>query len=115
MKSESNFIEIQDRIIQLTLKNQYDKQEMLTAFNDVLIELKPINLIKNSVTDLISTPGLTQSILNTGLGMAAGFASKKIAIGNSQNPLKMFLGFLIEVGMTALVSKNITKDNHTEG
>ena len=49
MNQEVNYLEIEERIKQLTIKNDLDKHQMLIAFHDVLHELKPINLLKNSV------------------------------------------------------------------
>jgi hypothetical protein len=107
MNQELNYFDIEERIKQLTVKNDLDKHQMLLAFNDALHELEPFNLLKNSVSDLFSSPGLGSTVLNTGLGLAVGYGSKKLAIGNSQNPFKLFLGYLIEVGMTSLVSKSV--------
>ena len=67
--------------------------------------LKPINLLKTTIKDLI-TPDLTGSLLNSTLSLAAGYVSKKAVIGSTHNPLKQLLGTALQMGVTSLVSKN---------
>jgi hypothetical protein len=68
--------------------------------------MKPINIIKNTFSELTSSPDLKGDLLNTTLSLAAGYISKKIAVGSTHNPLKNLFGSLLQMGVTNLVSKN---------
>ena len=68
--------------------------------------LKPVNLISNTIKDLVKSPNLNGDLLNTALSLGAGYLSKKAAVGNTSNPLKQLLGTLLQMGVTSLVSKN---------
>ncbi|MBI3520869.1 MAG: hypothetical protein HY062_16140 [Bacteroidetes bacterium] len=67
--------------------------------------LKPLNLIKTTFKELV-TPDLKGNILDGALSIAAGYISKKAAIGSTHNPLKQLLGTVLQLGVTSLVSKN---------
>jgi hypothetical protein len=68
--------------------------------------LKPLNIIKSSIKGFSTTPDLKDNILNTTLSIAAGYLSKKVAIGNTHNPISQLMGTLLQIGVTSMVSKN---------
>jgi hypothetical protein len=68
--------------------------------------LRPINLIKSTIKELVTAPNFKEDILNTSIGLAAGYFSKKLAVGSTKNPLKQILGSFLQMGVTGVVSKN---------
>ncbi|PJA06139.1 MAG: hypothetical protein COX70_10210 [Flavobacteriales bacterium CG_4_10_14_0_2_um_filter_32_8] len=68
--------------------------------------LRPINLIKSTFNELVSAPDFKEDLLNTSLSLAAGYFSKKLAIGSTNNPFKQILGSFLQMGVTSIVSKN---------
>ena len=78
------------------------KEEFKITYN----KLKPINLLKGFLKDVTSDPDLKENLLGTTMGIAAGYLSKKVAVGSTHNPIKKILGTLIQVGVTSIVSKN---------
>lgn len=75
--------------------------------------LKPINILRNIVTDFYSSDNYKQDFLEIVAGMTSGFITKKIIIGRSKNPMLKLVGLAIQFGMTTLVSKkyNAIKDS----
>jgi hypothetical protein len=67
--------------------------------------LRPANLIRNTLSELTSS-GLKGGIVNNLMGLAAGFVSKKIAVGDSNNIIKLLLGGFLQTGVTKVVSEN---------
>jgi len=66
--------------------------------------IKPINYVKNTLKEISNLPDFKSELLNTTLAMSAGFFSKKIMVGNTNNPAKIALGTLLQIGVTSLLS-----------
>ena len=86
-------LELEGRLLKVHFKQTYES-------------LKPINLIKNTFKQAISSPEIKDNITNTVLGMATGFISKKLVVGNTHNPLTNILGKVIEAVVTNKVINN---------
>jgi hypothetical protein len=92
----------------LLLENKKVQEELLLKeqFKITYENLKPVNFIKNTIKDLVTAPDFKEDVLNTSISLAAGYLSKKIAIGSTNNPFKKILGGFLQIGVTSLVSKN---------
>lgn len=98
--------ELRGTILLLEIKQANEKALLNEQFETTLENLKPANLIKNTLKDLNSSPDFKGGLLNTALSIGAGYLSKKVTVGSSGGPLKQVLGSLIQMGVTTLVSKN---------
>jgi len=78
------------------------KQQCMSTYES----LKPMNAIKNTLRELVTSPDLKKDLVGTLLGLAVGFLSKKIAVGSTHNPLKQLLGAFLQMGVADVVSKN---------
>lgn len=88
-------------------KAQAEQKKMLKEqFNATFESIKPVNLIKNTFKDFAAVPDLKNNILDTSMSIAAGFVSKKLAIGSSSSQLKHFFGSLLQLGVTKVFSDN---------
>jgi hypothetical protein len=67
--------------------------------------LKPINLIKNTLKDLSSSPYLIENIVGSAVGVATGYVSKKIVVGASANIFRKLFGTILQFGITNLVAQ----------
>jgi hypothetical protein len=68
--------------------------------------IKPINLIRNTFKEVAASHELTDNIINTSVGLAAGYVSKTIFEKVSHSPFRRLLGTVLLFGVTNLVSKN---------
>jgi len=75
--------------------------------------LKPFNLIKNTFKEAVesgkealASPDLKVNMVNTSVGLAAGYLSKLLFVGISNNPLRKILGYAMMFGITKFVAKN---------
>ena len=98
--------ELRGTILLLEIKQADEKALLNEQFETTLENLKPANLIKNTLKDLNASPDFKGGLLNTALSIGAGYLSKKVTVGSSGGPLKQVLGSLIQMGVTALISKN---------
>jgi hypothetical protein len=92
----------------LTLKGKQTEQGIILKdqFRTTYENLKPLNLLKNTFSQLTSNTEIKGGITNSLLGMAAGYLSKKAIIGSTHNPIKQILGNILQMGVTGIVSKN---------
>ena len=75
-------------------------------FNKTSESLKPINLIKSTFKNAVSSPDLKTDVFNTVIGLATGVVAKKLMIGKTINPFKKLLGIIVEMTVANKVSKN---------
>ncbi len=68
--------------------------------------LKPVNLIKNTLKEIFTSPNLIDNFVGTTVGLASGYLSKKIVVGASGNIFKKLLGSLLEYGVTNIVAQH---------
>lgn len=77
--------------------------------NNVIENLKPINLIKNAIQDITHFPSLKEGVGKTAIGMASGFIFKKLFFGTSLNPIKNIAGSVAQSLLTNLAANNSEK------
>ncbi|MES2380671.1 MAG: hypothetical protein V4538_06505 [Bacteroidota bacterium] len=98
--------QLKQRIALLTIQQANDERLLKEQFKTSFDALKPANLIKNTFRELSQEPDFKDDLLSAAMGIASGYISKKLAVGNSHNPIKQVLGMLLQVAITSLVSKN---------
>jgi hypothetical protein len=81
--------------------------DLKSQFQFTMATLSPSNFIKNTIQDAIELPDLQESILDSAIGLATGFISKKLLIGATQNPVKKLLGTVFQLVVTSYTA------NHT--
>lgn len=106
MEKITNTIELNAAI--LLLENRQTEEGFLLKeqFKITYESLKPINFIRSTFKELVTAPDFKEDLLNTSLSLAAGYFSKKLAIGSTNNPFKQILGSFLQMGVTSIVSKN---------
>ena len=93
--------------IQLLEVEQSEKLQQLKKQSLLSIEIiKPLNLFKNAVKDIVKSPRLLDNMLNTGVGLATGLITKRIFIGASASIFRKLLGTVLQLGITEAATKN---------
>ena len=87
---------------QLIIQKQELKEHYAVAFESI----KPVNILKHTLKDLTESPFVQGNLINTSMGLATGFLSKKLLIGSTMNPLKQLLGYALQTGVSAITAKN---------
>jgi hypothetical protein len=93
---------IQRLEVERTIKGQILKEELLVTYES----LKPVNILKNTLNDMTSSPHLMNNMLGTVIGLVTGYASKKIVVGNSDNLFRKTMGDILQFGVTNLVAQH---------
>ena len=107
MKNSTEVDELRSKIALLKQQQETDLILLKEQFNETIESLKPINLLKNTFKDVVSSPDLKTTIVKNAIGLATGYLSKKVLIGSSHNPIKKILGTVIEFVVANVVAKRV--------
>ncbi len=93
-------------ILKLETQQESEGKVLKEQFHLAYESIKPINLIKSTFKEVTASQDLKDNLLNTTVGITAGYLSKKIFEGVSNNPLRKLLGTALMFGITNVVAKN---------
>lgn len=96
--------ELNEAILMLEIKQAKEGVLLREQIKETYESLKPVNIIKNTLEELVSVPNFTDDLLNTSISLAAGYYSKKIAVGSTNNLFLQLLGSVLQMTVTNLVS-----------
>lgn len=106
MQNITSSKELKEAIQLLEIEQSVNGQLFKEQFRDTLVSLKPVNLIESTLKDIISSPSVTNNVFDTTIGLAAGYLSKKIIIGESGNIFRKLFGSFLQLGVTNLISQH---------
>ncbi len=98
-----------DLAIAIELAEQKHKKDgvlLVEEFNQALLSLKPVNVLKNIFTDITTSGELKDNLVNTSAGMAAGYAAKMLVAGKSPGIVRKIAGNEVLFGISNVVSRN---------
>jgi hypothetical protein len=106
MQNITSAVELKDAIQLLeaeqSIKGQILREQLFLTYES----LKPVNLLRNALKEISSTPYLIDNISGTAMGLLGGFLSKKIFVGASGNLIRKLVGSVLQFGVTNLVAQN---------
>ena len=85
-----------------SIKGQLLKDQLFLTYES----LKPVNLIKQTLKEISSSPYLIDNISGSAMGLLSGFLSRKIFVGTSGNLIKKLIGSVLQFGVTNIVAQN---------
>ena len=106
---------MENRSASAILKNEIELLEVEKAFQEQLLKeqfyatyesLKPVNLLRSTISEVASSPYLIDNVISTVVGLATGYLSKKIIVGASGNIFRKLLGFVTQLGVTNSVAQH---------
>ena len=106
MKQKTNFELLNDEIRLLKSKQDYEFEILRQQFHLTSEGLKPLNLISNTLRNIVTLPATGNTLIDNTISMATGFLSKKLMIGSSSNAIIRGLGTLVQFGISNIVYKN---------
>jgi hypothetical protein len=98
--------DIKQMILQLENQQAIDLQQLREQLHGVYENIKPINLVRNTFKEVVASEELTDNIVNTSVGLAAGYVSKTLFEKASHSPFRKLMGTALLFGVTNLVAKN---------
>lgn len=109
MKTKITADLLKEEILALEAKKAEDFMALKGEVNNVIENLKPINLIKNTIKEITHFPSLKEGVGKTAIGMATGFIFKKLVFGSSINPIKKIAGSVVQSLLTNFAANNSDK------
>lgn len=106
MKKITSRSKLKDAILLLEVKQDIKEQRLKEEIFKTIEHFKPGNLLKNTLSDLASTPTLIDTVLSTAIGLGTGYLSKKIIIGTSGNLFRKFIGSVLQLGVTTVIAQH---------
>ena len=97
---------LREAIIVLEKKRIAEEAELRAQLHLAYESAKPINLIKATYHEIAASESLKTELLNTSVGLLAGYASKTLFEGMSHSPLRKLIGTAILFGVTTAVTKH---------
>jgi hypothetical protein len=98
--------DLRSAILQLERKQAEEGKLLKEQFHLAYESIMPLNLIKSTFNEVVSSPFLIDDILGTALGLTTGYLSKKIVVGASGNIVRKLLGSILQFGVTNIVARN---------
>jgi len=95
LREAIHLLEIEHNIKGLLLKEQ---------FHRTYESLKPVSIIRSTLNDITSSPGIIDNVLANVVGLATGYLSKKIIVGASGNIFRKLFGSVFQIGVSNLVA-----------
>ena len=88
--------------VEQAIKGQALKEQFRLTYES----LKPVNLLLGTMKDIVSSPYLTSNLVDTTIGLATGYLSKKVFVGTSVNLFRKLLGTILQFSVTNVVAKH---------
>ena len=92
----------------IALEHRQVAEELLLKkqFTATYESLKPINVLRKVINELLTFTELKEPILETITGIISGFITRILITRDSKNPLRRLAGLFLQYGVTNIISKN---------
>jgi len=98
--------QLQERIERLQQEQAREWPHLKTEANLLFESMKPVNIVKDMLLELTKVPEIKHNILNSAIGMGAGYVSKRVLFGAHPSKVLNILGSFMEMSVSGLVAKN---------
>ena len=107
VKHVADMKELQQRVAELEKLEKEQLQDLKQAAVTMVESITPAHLLKTTLRDISTSPGVRSSLLDTVIGIGAGFLGKKIFVGRSHNIFKKIAGPAVQFLLSNFVSKKL--------
>jgi len=105
--SVSSRKDLETRILELEKIQARQVLELKRSAVDIVESLTPANIIKSALKNVAQSPDIRTSVINTAIGIGAGFLGNKLIVGKSSNIFKRIIGSTLQFGITNFIRKKI--------
>lgn len=106
MEKINSDTELRAAIVALEQKQIAEAVLMRAQFEVAYESVQPINLIKSTIKEVSASQDIKDHLLNTAVGITAGYITKKIVVGEGNNPTRQLLGSALMFGVTNVITNN---------
>lgn len=105
---------LDDKIRLLQNKRSNDLLILKSQFVTTKENLNPLNLIKGTISDLKGSSRIKNSLLESAVGIASGYLTKRLLIGKSTNIFKKISGAVLQYAVSNFITNKAEKINSHE-
>jgi hypothetical protein len=95
--------ELKQAIAFLEAEQALKENQLKDQFLGAVESIKPVNIIKHTLKEIITSPYLVENVVGAGLGIASGYYSKRMVVRGSVNMFRKLFGTLLQFGVANLV------------
>lgn len=106
MKSLTSIAELKSAILELEAEQRTKGHELKEHFTLAYKSISPIELIKEAFTGGDSKPGILENALMNGVGLAAGYVTRRVVAGPSPGAIRSIVSTILQFGATTVVAQN---------
>lgn len=106
MENISYTARLKNDIQLLELKHAMKGEQLKEQAYLTLDNLKPLNLLRNTLNDAASSPHLIDNVIGTATGLATGYISKVALVGGSGSLVRRLFGAVLQLGVTTIVAQH---------
>ena len=107
----ANTSELSEAIKKLETKRRIQEEDIRDHAHDLLINLKPTNILKHTLEEVQESTSLKHNLLKVAIGLGAGYFSRKMIVGKSAGIVKKALGAALQYGITNFIAKKPEDEN----
>jgi hypothetical protein len=105
MEAIYNIDQLNQKIEELEIRQDTEWCAIKDEINEIKDNLKPINLIRNTVEEINETVGFKSHIAQSAISIGIGYLAKRFIVGKGDSMFKGVLGSIVQLIVTNLVSK----------
>jgi len=98
--------DLQAAILKLENRQQAEGEDLRDWFRETYETMRPANLIKSALTEVTASQDVREHLVSTGVGLAAGHATKAVYQSVSDSPMKGVVGAALQFGVTNVVMRH---------
>ncbi|HEY3372899.1 MAG TPA: hypothetical protein VGK10_18765 [Prolixibacteraceae bacterium] len=106
MAQQNAVLALRESIRLLEIRQEEEGKILKDQFRFTFESLKPVNLIKSSMKDLVNSMEIKNSLIETIVSLVSGYLSKKLIVNSKSSILMKIVGIALQFGVTNLVSNN---------
>ncbi len=106
----ANTSDLSEAIKRLETKRMLQEENIRDHAHDLLINLKPANILKHTLEEVQESTSLKHNLLKVAIGLGAGYFSRKMIVGKSAGIVKKALGAALQYGITNFIAKKPEDD-----
>jgi hypothetical protein len=106
MQKIKSISELRLEIENLEVAQGLELKEVEFHYEEILKSITPSSVVKSALNVLTDSNDLKDNIVNSTIGLSAGYATKTMYETFSHSPVKKLVGTILMFGITNLVAKN---------
>ncbi len=112
MEAIVNIDQLNQKIKELEVRQDTEWCDIKDHIDDLKENLKPINLIRNTVEEINETVGFKSHLAQSAISIGIGYIAKRFIVGKGDSMFKGILGSIVQLIVTNLVSKPQTETSN---